>query len=59
VNGGHTVGVQALGRAPGHDPARREACRRTRDVPLHGAVGFLPMRRRPCPSHTHGPGEER
>ena len=43
---------------PGHDPVR-EACRRTRDVPLPRAVGFLPMRRRPCPSRTHRLGEER
>lgn len=58
MSGGHTVGVPILDRTPWHDPVR-EACRRTRDVPLPRAVGFLPMRRRPCSSRTHGPGEER
>ena len=58
MSGGHTVGALTLDRTPGHDPVR-EACRRTRDVPLPRAVGFLPMRRRPCPSRTHRLGEER
>ncbi len=58
MSGGYTVGVPPLDLAPRYEPVR-EACRRPHDAPLPGTVGFLQVRRCPCPSPTCTPRDER